>query len=267
MYENSISQNEINNSILSNEIIHIKGLVGSGKSFRIASAFKKSSHNFFIILTNAEQATYYLNDFENILSKDEVLFFPSSFKKEATQEVYENSNILLRSEVLKKIKNKNKLIVSYSEAIFEKIISQNTLNKNSLRIDRENTFSLDSINELLFKLGFNRVPFVSSPGEFSVRGGILDIYSFSYNHPYRLEFFDDNIERICSFNVETQLSINAFNSITILPNTSNVDFSNKRDSIIDFFPENTVFVFNDFDRTMKTLNQLYTGAEKISKSK
>ena len=94
LYENSISQNEINNSILSNELIHIKGLVGSGKSFRIASAFKKSSHNFFIILTNAEQAAYYLNDFENILSKDEVLFFPSSFKKEATQEVYENSNIL-----------------------------------------------------------------------------------------------------------------------------------------------------------------------------
>jgi transcription-repair coupling factor (superfamily II helicase) len=252
---------------LSNELIHIKGLVGSGKSFRIASAFKKSSHNFFIILTNAEQAAYYLNDFENILSKDEVLFFPSSFKKEATQEVYENSNILLRSEVLKKIKNKNKLIVSYSEAIFEKIISQNTLNKNSLKIDRENTFSLDSINELLFKLGFNRVPFVSSPGEFSVRGGILDVYSFSYNHPYRLEFFDDKIERICSFNVETQLSINAFNSITILPNTSNVDFSNKRDSIIDFFPKNTVFVFNDFDQTMKTLNQLYIGAEKIYKSK
>jgi len=252
---------------LSNELIHIKGLVGSGKSFRIASAFKKSSHNFFIILTNAEQAAYYLNDFENILSKDEVLFFPSSFRKEATQEVYENSNILLRSEVLKKIKNKNKLIVSYSEAIFEKIISQNTLNKNSLKIDRENTFSLDSINELLFKLGFNRVPFVSSPGEFSVRGGILDVYSFSYNHPYRLEFFDDKIERICSFNVETQLSINAFNSITILPNTSNVDFSNKRDSIIDFFPKNTVFVFNDFDQTMKTLNQLYIGAEKIYKSK
>ena len=252
---------------MSNELIHIKGLVGSGKSFRIASAFKKSSHNFFIILTNAEEAAYYLNDFENILSKDKVLFFPSSFKKEATQEVYENSNILLRSEVLKKIKNKNKLIVSYSEAIFEKIISQNTLNKNSLKIDRENTFSLDSINELLFKLRFNRVPFVSSPGEFSVRGGILDVYSFSYNHPYRLEFFDDKIERICSFNVETQLSINAFNSITILPNTSNVDFSNKRDSIIDFFPKNTVFVFNDFDQTMKTLNQLYIGAEKIYKSK
>tara|TARA_X000001036_G_scaffold398745_1_gene401869 strand:- start:970 stop:4233 length:3264 start_codon:yes stop_codon:yes gene_type:complete len=254
---------------LSNELIYIKGLVGSGKSYRIASLFKKSSNDFFVILNNQEEATYYLNDFENILSKDEVLFFPSSFKKEATQEIYENSNILLRSEVLKKIKNKNKsrLIVSYSEAIFEKIISQNTLNKKSLKINKEKSFSLDSINELLFKLGFNRVPFVSTPGEFSIRGGILDIFSFSYNHPYRLEFFDNKIERICSFNVETQLSINAFDSITIIPNTSNIDFSNKRDSIIDFFDENTLYVFNDFDQTMKILNQLYSGAEKIYNSK
>ena len=254
---------------MSNELIYIKGLVGSGKSYRIASLFKKSSNDFFVILNNQEEATYYLNDFENILSKDEVLFFPSSFKKEATQEIYENSNILLRSEVLKKIKNKNKsrLIVSYSEAIFEKIISQNTLNKKSLKINKEKSFSLDSINELLFKLGFNRVPFVSTPGEFSIRGGILDIFSFSYNHPYRLEFFDNKIERICSFNVETQLSINAFDSITIIPNTSNIDFSNKRDSIIDFFDENTLYVFNDFDQTMKILNQLYSGAEKIYNSK
>ena len=254
---------------MSNELIYIKGLVGSGKSFRIASLFKKSNNDFFIILNNQEEANYYLNDFENILSKDEVLFFPSSFKKEATQEIYENSNILLRSEVLKNINNKNKskLIVSYSEAIFEKIVSQNTLNNKSVYFDKLKHFSLDSINELLFKLGFNRVPFVSTPGEFSIRGGILDVYSFSYNHPYRLEFFDDKIERICSFNVENQLSINAFENITILPNTSNIDFSNKRYSIFDFFPENTVYVFNDFDKTINSLEKLYANAEKIYKSK
>ena len=142
---------------MSNELIYIKGLVGSGKSFRIASLFKKSNNDFFIILNNQEEANYYLNDFENILSKDEVLFFPSSFKKEATQEIYENSNILLRSEVLKNINNKNKskLIVSYSEAIFEKIVSQNTLNNKSVYFDKLKHFSLDSINELLFKLCFN----------------------------------------------------------------------------------------------------------------
>ena len=254
---------------MSNELIYIKGLVGSGKSFRIASLFKKSNNDFFIILNNQEEANYYLNDFENILSKNEVLFFPSSFKKEATQEVYENSNILLRSEVLKNINNKNKskLIVSYSEAIFEKIVSQNTLNNKSVYFDKIKPFSLDSINELLFELGFNRVPFISTPGEFSIRGGILDVYSFSYNHPYRLEFFDDKIERICSFNVENQLSINAFENITILPNTSNIDFLNKRYSIFDFFPENTVYVFNDFDKTINSLEKLYANAEKIYKSK
>ena len=266
---NLYSQNEIQKSILLNELIYVKGLVGSGKSYRIASLYKNLNLNFFIILNNSEEASYYLNDFENFLPKDEVLFFPSSFKKEATQDVYENSNILSRSEVLKKIKNKtkSKLIVSYSEAIFEKIISQNILNKKTLYFDKVKTFSLDSINELLFKLGFNRVPFVSTPGEFSIRGGILDIYSFSYNHPYRLEFFDDKVERICSFNIETQISINAFENITILPNTSNIDFSKKRNSFFDFFPENTVYIFNDFDKTIDSLKKLYANAEKLFKSK
>ena len=140
---------------MSKDLIHIKGLIGSGKSFRMAAAYKKTKRNFFIILDNAEQAAYYLNDFENILSKDEILFFPPSFKKTTTQEVFENSNILLRSEVLKNINNRNKskIIVSYSEAIFEKIISQNTLNKNTLKINKGDTFSLDSINEILFKMG------------------------------------------------------------------------------------------------------------------
>ena len=266
---NLYSQNEIQKSILLNELIYVKGLVGSGKSYRIASLFKNLNLNFFIILNSSEEASYYLNDFENFLPKDEVLFFPSSFKKEATQDIYENSNILSRSEVLKKIKNKtkSKLIVSYSEAIFEKIISQNILNKKTLYFDKVKSFSLDSINELLFKLGFNRVPFVSSPGEFSIRGGILDIYSFSYNHPYRLEFFDDKVERICSFNIETQISINAFDHITILPNTSNIDFSKKRNSFFDFFPENTVYIFNDFDKTINSLKKLYSNAEKLYKSK
>ena len=266
---NLYSQNEIQKSILLNELIYVKGLVGSGKSYRIASLYKNLNLNFFIILNNSEEASYYLNDFENFLPKDEVLFFPSSFKKEATQDVYENSNILSRSEVLKKIKNKtkSKLIVSYSEAIFEKIISQNILNKKTLYFDKVKSFSLDSINELLFKLGFNRVPFVSTPGEFSIRGGILDIYSFSYNHPYRLEFFDDKVERICSFNIETQISINAFENITILPNTSNIDFSKKRNSFFDFFPENTVYIFNDFDKTINSLKKLYANAEKLYKSK
>ncbi len=266
---NLYSQNEIQKSILLNELIYVKGLVGSGKSYRIASLYKNLNLNFFIILNNSEEASYYLNDFENFLPNDEVLFFPSSFKKEATQEVYENSNILSRSEVLKKIKNKtkSKLIVSYSEAIFEKIISQNILNKKTLYFDKVKSFSLDSINELLFKLGFNRVPFVSTPGEFSIRGGILDIYSFSYNHPYRLEFFDDKVERICSFNIETQISISAFENITILPNTSNIDFSKKRNSFFDFFPENTVYIFNDFDKTINSLKKLYANAEKLFKSK
>ena len=199
------SQKAIEKAFFETQCVHIKGFVGSGFSFRIAAAFQKQQHNLLLVLDNAEQAAYYLNDFERLLSLEDVLYFPASYRQPYAQETTDNANVLLRSEVLKKIgvAKKPRIVVTYPQAVFEKIISQHTLKRITFKVIKNTTLSLSFINESLFEMNFERVDFVTSPGEFAVRGGIIDVFSFAYQHPYRIEFFDDTIERLCSFEVET----------------------------------------------------------------
>ena len=262
-FDDLTSQKDLEQVLLENRCAYIKGFVGSGLSFRLAATFKKTNQNFLLLLDNAEQAAYHLNDLENLLSPSEVLYFPASYRKAYASETTDNANILLRSEVLKKISrgNKPRLIVSYPQAVFEKIISQQTLKKNTLQINKGDQLSLGFINETLFEFGFERVVFVSSPGEFAVRGGIIDVFSFAYQHPYRIEFFDDLVERLCSFDVVSQRSIAAFDTIELLPNTSDIAFTDKRRSILEFFGNKGAFIIQNFDKIADRLEELYKKAE------
>lgn len=214
---------------------HIRGTVGSGLSFRMAAAFESTQNSLLFVLDTAEQAAYYLNDLEVLLGDKQVLYFPASSRQPYITENTDNANVLLRAEVLKKIARSTKplLIVTYAEALFEKLISQYTLKKNTLRLKKGEILSIDFVNETLFEYGFERVDFVSQPGEFSVRGGIIDVFSFANQHPYRIEFFDEEIESLRSFDVSTQLSISHFDSIDLLPNTSQVSFTDKRKSLLE----------------------------------
>lgn len=217
------------------------------------------------ILENAEQAAYFLNDFERLLGATEVLFFPASYRQAYAPETTDNANILLRAEVLKKLSSSKKprIIVTYPQAIFEKIISQHTLMRISLKLKIDTEVTLSHINERLFEMGFERVDFVTGPGEFAVRGGIIDVFSFAYQHPYRIEFFDETVERLSSFDVSNQRSISAFEEIEILPNTSDHDFTDKRKSLLSFFSSESSVVFADLDKTTDRLEQLYKKAESV----
>ena len=263
------SQKAIEAAFFERRCVYIKGFVGSGFSFRIAAAFQKNHQNLLLVLDNAEQAAYFLNDLERLLNPADVLYFPASYRQAYAQETTDNANVLLRSEVLKKISGtkKPRIIISYPQAIFEKIISQHTLNKITFKIIKNTVLSLNFINESLFEMGFQRVDFVTGPGEFAVRGGIIDVFSFAYQHPFRIEFFDDTVERLCSFDVQTQLSITAFDSIDLLPDTSNNDFTEKRKSILEFFPSNSSFLFSNFDKTTALLQQFFEKAIGIFNSK
>ena len=174
----------------------------------------------------------------------------------------------MRAEVLKKLSasKKPRIVVTYPQAIFEKIISQHTLKRIALKLKKDTEVSLGFVNERLFEMGFERVDFVSGPGEFAVRGGIIDVFSFAYQHPYRIEFFDDLVERLSSFNVSNQLSITAFDEIELLPNTSDHDFTDKRKTILSFFSSESCFVFSDTDKITHRLENLYKKAEEAYKS-
>jgi len=209
-----------------------------------------------------EKAAYQLNDFERVLGEDNVLFFPSSYRKPYQTETTDNANVLLRSEVLTKLgsSKKPKLIVSYPQAVFEKVVSHATLKKNTLEVIKDSRLSLDFVNEMLFEYRFNRVDFVIQPGEFSVRGGIIDVFSFSNQHPYRIEFYDDQVESLRSFDVATQLSISTLNKINLLPNTSEGFTKAKRKSIIEAIAPKGVLITQNFDFISARLAHFYEEA-------
>ena len=247
------------------------GLVGSSLSFVMHSLFKKAELPFLILFNNKEEAAYYLNDLEQLINTEDVLFYPSSYRRPYQIEETDNANVLLRAEVLNRINSRKKpaIIVSYAEAIFEKVVTKKELDKNTLKLSVEDKFSIDFINETLFEYNFKRVDFVTEPGEFSVRGGIIDVFSFSNDNPYRIEFFGNEIDSIRSFDVETQLSIEKLKKISIIPNVENKFLQENRESFLDYINEKTVLVIQNTELLGQQLDKLFDKAneafEKLSK--
>ena len=256
------SQKALEAAFFEKGCIHLRGCVGSGISFRLAAAFRTTQCFLLLVLEDAEQAAYILNDLERLVSPEEVLYLPASYRQPYALETTDNANILLRAEVLKKISTSKKprLVVTYPQAVFEKLISQRTLKRIGLVLKKEATVKLSKLNEQLFEMGFERVDFVTEPGEFAVRGGIIDVFSFAYQHPYRIEFFDDTLERLSSFEVSSQRSITTYEHLEILPNTSTVQTTDHRKTILDFFPEKSAFVFGNLDKITAQLDRLYEKA-------
>jgi transcription-repair coupling factor (superfamily II helicase) len=247
-YEKSAKINQIAEILKqSNTKTHLKGLLGSSLSFVTNTLFLKTENPLLFILDDKEQAAYYLNDLEQLINDQDVLFYPSSFRVPYQIEAVENANILLRSEVLNRINSRKKpaIIVTYPEAIFEKVVTKKELDKNTLKVSVGDKISIDFINEVLHEYEFKRVDFITEPGEFSVRGGIIDVFSFSNDNPYRIEFFGNEVDSLRTFDVETQLSIEKQKKITIIPNVENKFFQEERESFLGYInPKTTIFIHN-----------------------
>lgn len=241
----------------------ISNLVGSSLSFLISESFKKSDFPFLCIFDDKEEAAYYLNDLELLLGEKDVLFYPSSYRRPYQIEETDNANVLLRSEVLNRInsRRKNALIITYPEALFEKVITKKVFEKNTLRINEGDTLSLDFVNEVLFEYQFKRVDFVTEPGDFSVRGGIIDVFSFSNDEPYRIEFFGDEVESIRTFDIETQLSTEKLKKLIIVPNFEMKSIQEKRESFLEYLSDKTRVFIKSPTLTKHQLNTLFKKAE------
>jgi len=251
--------------------IHIKGLLGSALSFIIDPLFRQAELPFLLILKDKEEAAYYLNDLEQMVGDQDVLFYPGSYRRPYQIEETDNANILLRAEVLNRINSRKKpaLIVSYPEALFEKVVTRKELEKNTLKVAVGDQVSIDFINEVLFEYEFRRVDFVTEPGEFSVRGGIVDVFSFSNDNPYRIEFFGNEVDSIRTFDVASQLSLDKKNKITVIPNVENKQLQEKRESFLEYINEKTVIfiqntdaLFTQLDVQFKKANEAF---DKLSK--
>ena len=250
LFEQSSNLRKLQDAITQNKTtIATKGLIGSSLSFAIASLFRSSEHPFLLLLQDKEEAAYILNDLEQMIGEKDVLFYPGSYRRPYEIEETDNANVLLRAEVLNRINSRKKpaVIVTYPDALFEKVVTRKELNKSTLKIKLEDTLSLDFLNEVLFEYEFKRVDFVTEPGEFSVRGGIVDVFSFSHDQPYRIEFFGDEVDSIRTFDVETQLSTEKVKKITIIPNVENKFLQETRESFLKYIAPNTVLFSKRFD--------------------
>ena len=241
----------------------ISGLVGSSYSIVIAEVFKTADKPFLIILNDKEEAAYHLNDLENLLGEKNVLFYPGSYRRPYQIEETDNANVLLRSEVLNRINSQKKpaVIVSYPEALFEKVVTRRELERHTLKIKIGDNLSIDFVNEVLFEYNFKRTDFVTEPGEFSVRGGILDVFSFSNDEPYRIEFFGDDVESIRSFDVETQLSTEPIKRISVIPNVENKMMEEKRTTFLKYIAAKTVVFLKNEEILSGSIDKLFNTAK------
>ncbi len=258
-----------NNTLLTEELkgdvtrLQLKGVIGSGASFIAAAAYQHVNKTHLLILADKEEAAYFLNDLENILGEENVLFFPASYRMPYEHEEIDNSNILLRAEVLNKINTGKKhiCIVTYPEALTEKVVTKTHLTKNTLSLKQGEKISIDFITDVLLEYEFDRVDYVVEPGQFSVRGGIVDIFSFANDNPYRVEFLGNDVDSIRSFDSVSQLSIQKLTYCTIIPNVQTKLLNESRQTFFEFIPDTSVIWFKHFQLTSDRIEKAFAQAE------
>lgn len=258
--------------------VHLRGLTGSSRAFAGAAAFRLEPRPALFVLRDKESAAYFYNDLEQILDDTgrkpevkQVLFFPASFKRDYNSGIRDNPGLLSRTEVLNRIFSGGAafLTVTYPEALAEKVVNRPFFEKHTLRLSSGEKVSLDFVLDLLVEYEFERTDFVVEPGQFSLRGGLIDVYSFSGEYPYRIEFVGDHVESIRSFDPSTQLSVEKKDEISIVPNIR-IDPAKRIDyaSVLTFLPGETVIWTDDLRLVKHGMDGqpeagLFTGGEEF----
>jgi transcription-repair coupling factor (superfamily II helicase) len=259
--------------------VSTKGFSGSSRAIIAAAVISETYLYHLFVLQDKEQASYFHNDLEKLLDEHEldfehknVLFFPASAKRPYDVELVDNANILQRAEVLHRLESNDRktIVVTYPEALSEKVITQTVLRQNSIKLhvraSHGSPASMDFVIDLLMNYNFERVDFVLEPGQYAVRGGILDVFSFASDDPYRLEFFGDEIESIRSFDAVSQLSKQRYEKITILPNIQTQENITERTSVFSHFPKDTAIWMDDIESCCAILNRSLDKAISIYES-
>lgn len=245
--------------------IHWRGLAFSAKAVCAAEVANQVPGHHLFVLTDKEEAAYFLNDLQALYPDDKrLLFYPASYRTPYHFEETDNANVVARAEVLEKLNSgSNAWIVTYPQALFEKVPTQKKLSKNTLRVTKGQSYSLDFMNELLLEFGFERVDFVYEPGQFAIRGGIVDVFSFSNDLPFRIEFFGDEADSIRTFDPVDQLSQSQHEFFNIVPNVQGHLLQDDFDSFIRFLGKNATVWLSSHQIVVNTLSKEYEKAVSI----
>ncbi len=242
-----------------------RGLNGSSLSFVIQSFLLQHDKNIVLVASDKEKAAYLFNDIDALLADKKVLFFPESYKQPYQIEKTTNANIQERAEVLNLISKDHfrGLVVTYPQALAEKVTLKLQLNQNTLQIKKGEKLSIAFISEFLISFNFVLVDFVYEPGQFSIRGGIVDIYSFANEFPYRIELFGNDVDAIKTFDPASQLSTANFDFVTIIPNINSGIFSENKALLFNYFDaSDTLLFFDDLAYTSDVFDQKFETAQK-----
>ncbi|MBN2861523.1 MAG: transcription-repair coupling factor [Bacteroidales bacterium] len=241
------------------EKLNITGLSGSSKAIAVAGVFLKTSLIHLILIPEKEDAAYFYNDLISLTGSDSVFFFPSTYKRSVQYEQTEPANIVLRTEVLNHLATGKRkgIIVTYPEAVMEKVINRRNLKKNTFSISKGDKLSLEFLEEVLREYNFERTDFVYEPGQYAIRGSIADVFSYSDDLPYRIDFFGEEVDSIRTFNTDDQLSVEIRKQIFVIPNIQDVSIEEVNDSFTDFLPPSSVIWTDDSEFIRDKINEIY----------
>jgi transcription-repair coupling factor (superfamily II helicase) len=275
--------NAIVNTLREGGHLLCSNLAASSKAFVVEETFRQMGGQHLIVCADKEDAAYFYNDLESLLgergmdySKKQVLFYPTSYKRPYEPEKPDNTYILSRTEVLQRVSTSERktLIVSYPEALSEKVFTRKLLAKNTFKIKVGDKINLDFLTDLLYDYEFENVDFVVEPGQFAIRGGLVDVFSFANDYPYRIEFFGDEVDSIRSFNIADQLSIEQLKQIVLLPNMQERAFIEDREAILQYLPDATTVWLTDmaffatqvdkeYDRSVEAFEKMQEQDEEV----
>lgn len=248
-----------------NTNVFISGLCGSSFAFLVNDLFQNTSANFFIVCNDKEKAAYVLNDLQALLPEKHIHYFPESYKVPYKEEKTSNASVQERAETLSQLSKENYsgIVVTYAAALAEKVASKTSLSKNTLVIKKGEKLSLDFIQEFLMSYDFELCDFVSEPGQYAIRGGIVDVYSFAHELPYRIELFGNDVDAIRTFDPATQLSNHNYDFVTIIPDIQSSQVIEIRQPIFDYLSNDTVLCFDDILFSKELVEKQFEKAEKL----
>lgn len=257
LFDGHKSIKAISSTLNKDKNLHIKGLLGSSWSVFVSALFNQKKGQYLYILDDLETAGYFYHDLNQLLGSKDVLFFPSAYKRAIKYGQSDPANAILRTEVLSRLQGENTplIIVTYPEAIAEKVVSKDTLKENTLRIAVGEKIDSAFVSEVLDSYGFEYTEYVYEPGQYAIRGSILDVFSYSSEYPFRIDFFGDEVETIRRFDIESQLSKEQLTSIQVIPEMSKA--SQLQDSLLSLLPAETIIGFKDYSWIQGRLNSIY----------
>ncbi len=262
LYKTHPHFNEFRKALISksNTIINIPGLTGSSLSLFTANISADIPQVHLIVLPEKEDASYFANDLLSVIEESKLKLFPSSYKRPGQSNLIDSSGTIQRTELLNNIvqkeQNENLFIITYPEALAEKVVSKNKLLQNTIQVQKSEKITIEFLKDALKEYQFERVDFVYEPGQYSVRGSIVDVFSYAAKYPYRLDFFGDEVDSIRSFDIENQLSVDKFEKVQIVPDVKKFEKNESKISFIEYLPENSVIWFSNLQFTLDRIKEL-----------